>query len=121
MRLKVQIGLIVIGKEIVCRKKQARSLLSEIGLLIRLRFIKDTTTSVTTRISIDSAGNQATGGGSYVRALSADGRDALFESLSSNLVAGDTNGQLDAFLRDLTKTGVQQLSRVVISNKVSAK
>jgi len=44
----------------------------------------------------------------------------MFESQAANLVAGDTNGLLDIFLRDLTKTGVQTLSGVVVSNKASA-
>ena len=84
-------------------------------------FIKDTVTGLTTRISTDSAGNQATGGMSEFTALSADGRIAAFWSLATNLVEGDTNGQRDVFLRDLTKTGVQTLSGVVVSNKASAK
>jgi flagellin-like hook-associated protein FlgL len=86
-------------------------------------FIKDTITGLTTLISTDSSGNQATGVGlnSTVSAISADGRYAALWSNASNFVAGDTNGQTDAFLRDLTKTGVQTLSGVVISNKVSAK
>jgi flagellin-like hook-associated protein FlgL len=84
-------------------------------------FIKDTVTGVTTRISTDSAGNQATGGYSQVTALSADGRYAAFRSSATNLVAGDTNGQTDSFIKDLTRTGVQTLSGVVVSNKASAK
>jgi flagellin-like hook-associated protein FlgL len=68
-------------------------------------FIKDTATGVTTRVSTDSAGNQATGGFSAVYAISADGRYVAFHSLASNLVAGDTNGQQDAFIKD-TVTGV---------------
>jgi flagellin-like hook-associated protein FlgL len=84
-------------------------------------FIKDTVTGITTRISTDSAGNQAIGGSSTVTAISADGRIAAFYSSATNLVAGDTNVQADSFLRDLTKTGVQTLSGVVLSNKVSAK
>ena len=84
-------------------------------------FIKDTLTGVTTRISTDSSGNQATGGISYGAVLSADGRYAAFSSGASNLVSGDANGKLDVFIKDLTKTGVQALSGVVISNKASAK
>lgn len=34
-------------------------------------------------------------------AISADGRYVTFESLSTNLVAGDTNGVWDIFVRDL--------------------
>jgi len=33
-------------------------------------------------------------------AISADGRLVAFESWASNLVAGDTNGKLDVFVRD---------------------
>jgi len=84
-------------------------------------FIKDTLTGITTRISTDSAGNQATGGTSSVAAISADGRYAVLSSSATNLVSGDTNTVQDAFLRDLTRTGVQALAGVVISNKVSAK
>ncbi len=68
-------------------------------------FIKDTLTGVTTRISTDSAGNQATGGGSSVRALSAAGRYVAFYSSATNLVAGDTNGVNDSFIKD-TLTGI---------------
>jgi flagellin-like hook-associated protein FlgL len=89
-------------------------------------FIKDTVTGVTTRISVSSSGSEGNDGDgsgsySYVRALSADGRYAVFNSKSNNLVAGDTNEEADVFLRDLTKTGVQTLSGVVVSNKASAK
>lgn len=88
-------------------------------------FIKDTATGATTRISISSAGVQGDDGGyesySYVNALSADGRFAVFSSFSTNLVSDDTNNVYDVFLRDLTRTGVQALSGVVISNKASAK
>jgi hypothetical protein len=60
-------------------------------------------------------------GSSYVQAISADGRYAVFQSNAANLISGDTNSAFDSFVRDLTRTGVQQLSGVVISNKVSAK
>ncbi len=55
------------------------------------------------RISVDSGGtsanNIATGG-----VMSADGRYVVFQSTATNLVAGDTNGLFDVFLRD-TQTG----------------
>jgi flagellin-like hook-associated protein FlgL len=84
-------------------------------------FIKDTLTGITTRVSTNSSGGQATGGySSSVYAISADGRYVAFASDATNLVAGDTNGQQDAFLKDLTKTGVNQLSGLIVSNRVSA-
>ena len=50
--------------------------------------------------SVDSAEAQATGGYSNNPSTSADGRYVAFASTSMNLVAGDTNGQQDVFVRD---------------------
>jgi flagellin-like hook-associated protein FlgL len=83
-------------------------------------FIRDTVTGTTTKISTSSSGTEAVGS-SYVQAISADGRYAVFQSNAANIVSGDTNGVFDSFVRDLTRTGVQQLSGVVISDKASAK
>jgi flagellin len=52
--------------------------------------------------------------------ISGDGSKVLFESTSSNLVSGDTNGVADIFIRDLSKTGVNELAGVVVSNQASA-
>lgn len=53
----------------------------------------------TVRISVNSAGSQAAGS-SQQPSISADGRFISFESSAGNLVAGDTNGVYDIFLRD---------------------
>jgi Tol biopolymer transport system component len=66
-------------------------------------FIHDRDTGVTTRVSLDSAEAQADGW-SGNPSTSADGRYVAFWSLAGNLVAGDTNGQQDIFVRD-TLTG----------------
>ena len=63
-------------------------------------FVRDLTTGVTRRVSVASDGSQANSD-SVIPALSADGRYVAFVSLASNLVAGDTNGQSDVFVRDL--------------------
>ena len=52
-----------------------------------------------TRISVSTAGVEANGPSS-VPAISADGRFVAFASAATNLVAGDTNGFWDIFLRD---------------------
>jgi Tol biopolymer transport system component len=57
-------------------------------------FIHDRKTGETTRVSMDSQGNQSNGH-SAVPALSADGRLVAFESHASNLVEGDINGTSD--------------------------
>ena len=62
-------------------------------------FLHDFQTGATTRISVSSSGVEANGP-SFAPVISADGRYVAFESLASNLVAGDTNGVRDLFLRD---------------------
>ena len=62
-------------------------------------FLRDTQTSTTTRISVDSSGTQANEISSSP-SISADGRYVAFTSNASNLVGGDTNGTQDIFLRD---------------------
>jgi len=66
-------------------------------------FVHDPVTGATTRVSVDSAGNEADME-SYAPAISADGRYVAFESGADNLVAGDTNGSSDIFVHD-TVTG----------------
>jgi Tol biopolymer transport system component len=51
------------------------------------------------RMSVDSNGVEGDSGGN-APALSADGRFVAFESASSNLVPGDTNGVSDIFVHD---------------------
>ena len=60
-------------------------------------FIRDNLTGATTRASVDNAGLQGNNN-SYVRSFNNDGRYVAFDSLASNLVAGDTNGVYDVFL-----------------------
>lgn len=60
-------------------------------------------------MSVSSSGAQGDGpsqGGS----LSADGTLVVFHSEATNLVAGDTNGKKDVFLRDLTAGTTQRIS-----------
>jgi len=63
-------------------------------------FVHDRQTGTTTRVSVDSAGTQGTGGHSYTPSISADGRYVAFASTATNLVAGDTNGTGDIFVHD---------------------
>src|SRR4028118_838518 len=67
-------------------------------------FVRDTLTNTTTRVSVDSAGNQANSNSSDA-SISADGRFVAFFSAGTNLVPGDTNNRNDIFVRDtLTNT-----------------
>jgi hypothetical protein len=64
-------------------------------------FIRDRTNRTTRRVSVSNSGAQAQDH-SFGAAVSADGRFVAFSSLAANLVAGDTNGKQDVFVRDLT-------------------
>ncbi len=75
-------------------------------------FVHDRQTGETTRVSVDSAGNEGNGS-SINAAISADGRHVAFESSASNLVAGDTNGFADIFVHD-RQTG--QTTRVSVDS-----
>ena len=72
-------------------------------------FVYDTSTRALRRVSVSSAGKQAELG-SFAPAISGNGLRVVFESRSSNLVSGDTNGARDVFLRDLAKSTTQRVS-----------
>ena len=64
-------------------------------------FVRDLVANRTTRVSVSSGGAQGDGwsaGPVYGNGISGDGRYVLFESFSTNLVTGDTNNWLDAFI-----------------------
>jgi Tol biopolymer transport system component len=62
-------------------------------------FVYDRQTGQTIRVSVDSTGVQGNGE-SFWPSISSDGRYVVFDSLAMNLVAGDTNGSRDIFVRD---------------------
>ncbi|MFT4188321.1 MAG: S-layer homology domain-containing protein, partial [Aeromicrobium sp.] len=70
-------------------------------------FVRDMQTGQTSLVSATSSG----GGGndnSWDPSVSADGRYVAFDSSASDLVAGDTNGARDVFVRDM-QSGVTRL------------
>jgi Tol biopolymer transport system component len=67
-------------------------------------FVRDMVGGGTVLASTDNAGDVANAGreaGSNSPSISSDGRYVAFLSDASNLVAGDTNGRVDVFVRDL--------------------
>ena len=62
-------------------------------------FIRDRQTGRTERVSVGRVGEQGDNG-SDSPAISPDGRFVAFASASRNLVPGDTNDQVDVFIRD---------------------
>ncbi|MGH9266613.1 MAG: TolB family protein, partial [Acidimicrobiales bacterium] len=63
-------------------------------------FVHDRQARATTRVSVDSAGAQGTGGASISPDLSADGRYVTFQSAKTNLVTPDAGGFIDVFVHD---------------------
>lgn len=67
-------------------------------------FVYDRVTSLTERVSVGDDEAQASAGGAWFESfggsISAGGRYVAFISSATNLVAGDTNGRQDVFVRD---------------------
>lgn len=72
-------------------------------------FVHDRNTGVTSRVSVSSAAAQGNGA-SYASSISDDGRYVAFQSLATNLVAGDANGVLDVYVRDRTNATTTRVS-----------
>ncbi len=85
-------------------------------------FLKDLTTGTLTVLNTSSSGvygNSASGGGT----MTPDGTKVVFHSTSSNLVAGDTNGTWDVFVKDVstgTTTLASSTSSGAIGNGISS-
>jgi len=60
-------------------------------------FVRDRSTGLTERVSVDSSGTEGNGA-SLHPAISADGQVVSFDSEASNFVAGDTNNAWDIFV-----------------------
>ena len=75
-----------------------------LGLALCLLTAVPAAAQLVTRISVSTAGAQANGP-SGAPSISADGRYVVFASTATNLVADDTNGVSDVFLRDRDTDG----------------
>ncbi len=62
-------------------------------------FVRDRVSGTTERVSVGRDGAQGIWG-SEASSISADGRSVAFQTLSPNLVDGDTNQRRDVFIRD---------------------
>lgn len=72
-------------------------------------FLRDTVAGTTTRVSLTDNNHNANGASTYP-AISTDGRYVEFSSTATNLVAGDTNGVSDMFIRDLQAGTIRRIS-----------
>ncbi|GIU84055.1 MAG: hypothetical protein KatS3mg008_0830 [Acidimicrobiales bacterium] len=72
-------------------------------------FLRNVPSGVTTLVSVDQSGGPANGP-SFHPAVSGDGRFVAFNSLASDLVAGDTNSVSDVFIRDVASGATSLVS-----------
>jgi len=72
-------------------------------------FVHDRQARTTRRVSVASGGVEGNDN-SYDPSLSADGRFVVFYSAATNLVPGDTNGELDVFLHELGTGRTERVS-----------
>jgi hypothetical protein len=72
-------------------------------------FVRDRTNGTTERANVSTGGAQANNT-TFAPSISADGRYVGIFSLASNLVANDTNGSYDVFLRDRTNGTTERVS-----------
>ena len=78
-------------------------------------FVHDLMANSNLLVSVGLDGNAGLGGGSYSPVISADGRFVVFLSGATNLVAGDNNGAVDVFRRDL-QTGTTELVSLILAS-----
>jgi uncharacterized delta-60 repeat protein len=64
-------------------------------------FLKDVQTGAISRVSTSALGAQGNGFSGGMVDVSADGRYVVFESGATNLIAGDSNGFYDLFVKDM--------------------
>jgi Tol biopolymer transport system component len=76
-------------------------------------FVRDRKRGQTTRVSVNSAGEEANDGSIWLPAISDNGRVVAFFSRSTNLVPNDHNGIADFFVRDLKR---DETTRVSVSS-----
>lgn len=72
-------------------------------------FIRDLLSNTTNRVSLSGTGEQGNGISS-LPSISNNGQIVAFQSLASNLVAGDTNNRADIFVRDLQANTTNRIS-----------
>lgn len=94
---------------IVAFESPAKNLVGHDSNRVSDIFVRNRVLHRTWRVSESSSEGQANGP-SYLPAISADGQVVVFESSASNLVAGDTNGVADVFVRDRTTGTTQRVS-----------
>jgi Tol biopolymer transport system component len=75
-------------------------------------FLKDLTTGIVTLVSTSATGVQANqfGSSNATPVFSPDGNSVVFSSLANNLVAGDTNGANDIYVKNLVTGAITRVN-----------
>jgi Tol biopolymer transport system component len=97
------------GGRYVAFASLARNLVPGDTNLVEDVFVRDRLAGLTRRVSVGPGGRQANGA-SIIGSISADGRYVAFMSDATNLVAGDSNGASDVFVRDLVAGSTRRVS-----------
>lgn len=84
--------------------------LTESGFILGGVGVRDRLAGTTEAVTVDPAGQAVSTSSSMTPSISRDGRFVLFDSGSSDLVSGDTNGMLDVFVRDRALDVTERLS-----------
>ena len=79
-------------------------------------FVKNLTTGSVVRASVSSSGQQGNAFSDQA-SISADGTKVLFQSWATNLVRGDTNGQSDIFVKNLTTGALIRVNTDKLGNQ----
>jgi Tol biopolymer transport system component len=82
-------------------------------------FVRYRLTGTTELVSVNSSGAQGNSGSRFA-SISADGRYVAFYSTANNLVASDTNGYLDVFVRDRVAGVTERVSVSSIAEQGNA-
>jgi hypothetical protein len=103
-----QLGALSADGKVVAFESTASNLVASDNAGMRDVFIHDRTTGITERVSVDSSGAEGDDdSGEFPPSLSDDGQIVAFASRATNLVANDTNGFQDVFVRDRA-TGITE-------------
>jgi Tol biopolymer transport system component len=80
-------------------------------------FVRDVWSGTTTMVDVTPSGTQGNSA-AYNASISADGRVVSFQSTSTNLVPGDTNGWQDVFVRDCGTTSGPRVFCIAKANSL---
>jgi Tol biopolymer transport system component len=99
------------GGRFVAFSSDASNLVAGDTNVVADTFVRDRVGGTTERVSVGTGGSQISGeSGLYGAAISADGRFVAFASIAPDVVAGDTNGSYDIFLRDRVAGTTERIS-----------